>query len=69
MERNPSETPQPNRPRLATRLAPLGLIVFVVVASLLLHGGAREIVLALLHHREHRELEPALFQAAPLRTS
>lgn len=68
MERNPSETPQPNRPRLATRLAPLGLIVFVVVASLLLHGGSREIVLALLHHREHRELEPALFQAAPLRT-
>jgi hypothetical protein len=70
--------PEPSRtqresPSLARRLAwcvaPLVAVAAIIGAGLLAHGDTRRILLDLAVSGERRELEPALFQAAPLRTA
>lgn len=63
------EHPQPLARRIALRLAPLAIVLLLVAAALMLHGGTRRVMLDLLVDGEHRDLEPALFQTAPLRTA
>lgn len=63
--------PGPDSPRslARARVAPLASVLALLGAALMLHGGSRKMVLDLLFEGAHRELEPALFQTAPLRTA
>lgn len=55
--------------RIARRLPPLAILTALLGAGLMLHDGARGLLLDLLVDGERRVLEPALFQSAPLRTA
>jgi hypothetical protein len=74
MDRMPDRPcPQPASPSraqgIARRSALLAVLLALLGAGLMLHGETRRVLFALLVAGERRELEPALFQGAPLRTS
>lgn len=51
------------------RIAPLAVLLALFGGGLMLHGGTRSLLIALVVDGERRELEPATFQGPPLRTS
>lgn len=71
MARHPDTQP-PSHADPARRLARRSLVLVVAVAlgfaALMLHAPSRRVFIQLMHEGQRRELEPALFQGAPLRS-